>query len=398
MADEKKPKIDLKTRLQKMGGAAGPATGPGAAIPAPGRSVPAPAIPPPSIPVPPGIPAPQFHSQPAPMDPSNPLVAAAHGNFRSAPAPRAAEPPAPQRIEVDEGAVHDARKGVRKQMLVLMVFAMGVAGVVGFFAGGASDKTANRTRAKQDATQLKDSVAKAKDSLTQLADKLQAGQDSLMKDKKFPDALQKELAGINVDFDGAQLAQRRYDGFGNKTTQGLVDFVTRVQGVNDRKRLVQGLLSRLQKPITDALAAASSAPPIAFVVVIDRDRAGEGAYLAPLQPPFIPTKEKPNLPDKLTFLNPRSGQGNVEMPRYTGGDIKEKAPVAMPVVPATLERAFPSAEKGQIMQLVTQLVGLKDMIRRNKDAQQPGGLEEDVKADMLELAQSLSDDLGKAAQ
>ena len=39
-----------------------------------------------------------------------------------------------------------------------------------------------------------------------------------------------------------------------------------------------------------------------------------------------------------------------------------------------------------------------NMIRRNKDAQQPGGLEEDVKADMLELAQSLSEDLGKAAQ
>lgn len=401
MADEKKPKIDLKTRLQKMGGAAAvPATGSGPAIPVPMRSAPGGAmpIPPPSIPVPPGIPAPALPSQPPPLDPTNPLAAAVATNFRTAPPAARVEPPAPQRIEVDEGAVHDARKGVRKQMLVLMVFAMAVAGTVGFFAGGASDKSSNRARAKQDATQLKEAVGKAKDSLTQLADKLQGGQDSLMKEKKFPDALSKDLAGINVDFDGAQLAQRRYDGFGNKTTQGLVDFVTRVQGVNDRKRLIQGLLSRLQKPITDALAAANSAPPIAFVVVIDRARAGEGAYLAPLQPPFVPTKEKPNLPDKLTFLNPRSGQGNVEMPKWTGGEIKEKDAVAVPVVPATLERAFPSTEKGQIAQLVTQLVGLKDMIRRNKDAAQPGGLEEDVKADMLELATTLSEDLGKAAQ
>jgi len=401
MADEKKPKIDLKSRLQKMGGAA-PATGSGPALPAPipvpGRSVAPMPIPPPSLP--PGVPAPAVRpSQPAPLDPSNPLAAAVATNFRTAPPAPVREAPAPQRIEVDEGAVQDARKGVRRQMLVVMGFAMVVAGVIGYFAGGAGEKSANRARAKADATQLKESVGKAKDSLTQLADKLQAGTDSLRSNPpKFPTELSKDLANINVDFDGQQLAGRRFDGFGNKTTQGLVDFVTKVQDVNNRKKLVQSLLTRLQKPISDMLASAGQAPPIAFVVVIDRQRAGEGAYLAPLQPPFVPTKEKPNLPDKLTFLNPRSGSGNVELPKWTGGEIKEKDAYAMPVVPATLERAFPSTEKGQIAQLVSQLVGLRDMIRRDKGAQQPGGLEEDVKADMLELSQTLSEDLGKAAQ
>jgi hypothetical protein len=398
MADEKKPKIDLKTRLQKMGGAVAPATGSGPAIPAPGRSVPPP---PPmsSVPAPMGIPAPHNFqsSHPTALDPNNPLAAAAAGNFRSN-APAAREPPAPHRIEVDEGAVHDARKGVRNKMLVLMVGVLGIGVGIGWAAGNGSSASANRARAKQDALQLKDAVGKAKDSLTQLADKLQAGQDTLLKDKKFPDTLGKDLAGINVDFDGSQLGGRHFDGMGNKTTGELVDFVTRVQGVNDRKRLIQGLLAKTQKPITDALAAAGGPPPIAFVVVIDRDRAGEGAYLAALQPPFVPTKDKPNLPDKLTFLNPRSGQGNVEMPKYTGGDIKEKAPVAMPVVPATLERAFPSADKGQIAQLVTQLVSVKDLVRRDKAGAQPGDLGEDVKADMLESAQILSDDLAKAAQ
>ena len=175
--------------------------------------------------------------------------------------------------------------------------------------------------------------------------------------------------------------------------QRLIELLTKVQGVNDRKRLIQGLLMRTQKPIVDALAAA--APPISFVVVIDRARADEGAYLAALQPPFVPTKERPNLPDRLSLLNPRSGQGNVEMPRYTGGDIKEGQPVAVPIVPATLERAFPSAERGQIVELVRQLDGVRTLIRRDKSAGTPNGLDDDGNTDMLELAQALTEDLGK---
>jgi hypothetical protein len=393
MADEKKPKIDLKSRLQKMGGGAPQAAGSGTAmpVPAPGRSGAPMPIPPPSVPPPVGL---RPSAAPAALDPNNPLAAAAAGTFRSTAAPPRAEPAAPTRIEVDEHAVHDARKGVRRQMFVFMGVASLVTAAIGFAAGGASEKSSNRGRAKQDATQLKDAVGKAKDSLTQLADKLQAGTESLAaKPPKFPETLSKDLAGINVDFDGSQLAARRFDGFGNKTTQGLVEFVTKVQGVNDRKKLVQSLLTRLQKPITDMLAAANNAPPISFVVVIDKKNPAE-TYFGPLSPAFTPTKDKPNPPDKLTFVNPQGGK--TELPKWTGGDLKD--PVVVPVMPAALERAFPSTEKGQIAQLVSQLVGLRDSIRRDKNAQQPGGLEEDVKADMIELASQLSDDLTKAAQ
>ena len=118
MAEDKKPKIDLKARLGKSPTAQAPATGLGGA-PSSGRSAPTP-VPPGTgsvVPVPPGVPVgppspfgiapPKHHGA---IDPSNPLAAVA-APYR-APAPQATIVQ-PQRIEVDEVAVHEARKGAR---------------------------------------------------------------------------------------------------------------------------------------------------------------------------------------------------------------------------------------------------------------------------------------------
>ena len=390
MAEEKKPKIDLKTRLQKMGGGAPSPSG--APMPMPGPSRPGlTPVPPPAIPPPVGL----YSNAPPALDPNNPLAAVIKP-FSAAPPPaRAAEP---QRIEVDEAAVHHARSGVRKQMLALMGFACIIFAVIGWVGGGASAKGAGRDMAKVHAKELQADVLKAKESLVQLADKLEGGRASLVA-KKFPDALSKELAGINVDFGGDKLGGKRFDGFGKDTTAELIEFVTAVAAVNDKKKSVSGLLTRMQKPITEELKAAEAGTmTYSWIAVVDRDRAGEGVYLAPLQPAFVPTKEKPNLPDKLTFLNPRTGNGNVEMPHYTGGDVKEKAPVAMHVNPASWERACPSGEKGVVAQLGRTLVSLKDDIRHDKTQQPQDGVIDEPKPDMIDRAQKLADDLGKAAQ
>ena len=110
MAEEKKPRIDLKARLGKGGGATPPPAGVGgipAPMPAPTPGVPA-AMPAPSssqnpriggggLPVPPGIPVgpPPAYTGPA-LDPSNPLAAVAHRPQSARPAQ--AQPQA-QRIE-----------------------------------------------------------------------------------------------------------------------------------------------------------------------------------------------------------------------------------------------------------------------------------------------------------
>src|SRR5690349_7283534 len=121
MAEERKPKIDLKARLGKASGGAAPSPGgaAGGAIPVPQRgSRPPPAIPPPVLPGSPvGPPSPfgQMEGVTPAIDPSNPLAAVA-APYRPAPTP---PPPAPTRIEVDEASVHAARAGGRKQGLVM---------------------------------------------------------------------------------------------------------------------------------------------------------------------------------------------------------------------------------------------------------------------------------------
>src|SRR5580693_9374845 len=110
MADDRKPKIDLKSRLQKMGGPAGatpppPGIGstPAQAMPPPMRGGGSVAPPPYSVPAPSGIPKPMMQSARAPaLDPTNPLAAVVQPFKPSAVASAAAALPQAQRIEVDE--------------------------------------------------------------------------------------------------------------------------------------------------------------------------------------------------------------------------------------------------------------------------------------------------------
>jgi hypothetical protein len=396
MADDKKPKIDLKTRLQKMGGtaaapAAVPIPGQPASVPAPGRIVPMMTpTPSPAIPLPPGV---GMSQRPPGFDPSNPLAAAVASNLRTAPPPVVAARPEPQRIEVDEGAVHDARRGVRKQMAVVAFVLCIVTGGIGWAGGGAQGQSNRRALAKTDAGQLRESVNKAKDTLNAISDKLDAGIASL-KGKQFPDSLSKDLAGLNVDFDGGQLAGRHFDGFAHDTTAELVDFIQSVTSINKEKEVVQRLLTGLQKPLTESFKAGDQAPTITNAVIIDKDNAAAGALFARLVTPFTPTKDAPNPPDKLTLINPKSG-GNVQLPRYTGGDIK--GAVAMTIIPATVEAVYPSAEKGQVFQLANGLASLKAKIKASAAAAAAdNGLNttEDT-TDMVTKATRLADDLGK---
>src|SRR5580692_7165361 len=130
MAEDRKPKIDLKSRLQKMGGPAGAPTPPPPAVshgghvggamgsvpapsmppmrPAPGASVPPPSMPPHAGP---GMVRPSGGPPAASLDPNNPLAAVAKPFAASrVPAAHAPAMAQPQRIEVDEIAVKQASR------------------------------------------------------------------------------------------------------------------------------------------------------------------------------------------------------------------------------------------------------------------------------------------------
>ncbi|MBX3230232.1 MAG: hypothetical protein KIT84_24630 [Labilithrix sp.] len=422
MADEKKPKIDLKARLGK--GAAGGATPPppqaggmpgGMPVPAPvpggvaagiGQTTanlgPGPAgIPAPTptaprvgggLPVPPGIPVgppPAFQAPGIKLDPSNPLAAAmapAHpARAKSVP------PPQPQRIEVDELTVQEARKGARKQGLVAGLVVGVVLGAVGYIAGGAQETNKGRTQSTAHAKSLAADVNTSRETLKTIADKVEAGRNTLGRDKKFPDTLAKELGALNVDFDGSKLAGVRFSGFSTETTSGLIEYITGVQSLNDRRNALIGLLTKLQKPMTEQLAnaAANKPPQVTFIVLLNRDGAKNPyAVLAPLKTPIELTA---NMPAEFTAIDPIS-KGGVTAPKATSFD----KPGAAYVVPRSIEAAMPSETSGQIGQLVSQLTNMINAIRGEQPVQGPeGGSVVEPKPGLLERADRLVTGLNK---
>ncbi len=386
MADDKKPKIDLKSRLQKMGGPVG-ATPPPASVappPSPSRppvrgSIPAPSVPPPS-----GL------SRPPPgtsLDPNNPLAAVAQP-FRPSQRPAGAALPQAQRIEIDETVVAQARGGARKQGFVAgMVIAVLFAGLA-WVGGGASAAADARKQGVQSAHDLSGNLLKAKASLDQVKGALTDGGKSLLGDRKFPVDLGKNLAGMNVDFSGDMLAGRRFSGVSASTMHDLVDFITRVQAFNDKKDLVVSLLSRLQKPIAEELALPPGESPIRYVVLFDDTVDTGGTLILPLVKPILPD-DKNGVPNTLKFVNPKGS--NSELPRLTDTKKIPKDGAVIPIVPPSFDKVCPSVAKGQISQLLVTMNGLVDDIQGQKAAD----ASEDAKPGLSDLAQKLSDDLGK---
>ncbi len=353
MADDKKPKIDLKARLGKtaVGGATPPPAGVGTPMPTP---VPVPVPPTSSAPGMgmhggmgmPGIPV---GPKPA-VDHSNPLAAAlAQAN---APQRSHAPPPQAQRIEVDEMAVQQARRSAQKQGFIIAGVAAVVFLGVGWIVGGASAASDARAKSKKDATELEADVLKARATLETMANKMEEGR-KMLGARKFPDQLNKELGALNVDFDGTKLSGRRFSGIPTETTQNLVEFVTQVQALNDRKRVLQGLMNRLQKPITEQFAAAPDAVTISQVVAVQKDPGGNpAAFLSTLATP-IKAAGKVDLPAEFTFANP-GGSGNATAPAYKGGDLSNK-PAAIYVVPGSFMKACPNENATASAQLAVQM-------------------------------------------
>lgn len=359
MAEERKPKIDLKARLQKTQGipAQTPAPVPvgGNPLGGPPASVPAPAIPMPVRSAPASIPAPSLPGGAAAETLGGLARGVATGPFRAQAEPP--PPPQPQRIEVDEATVHAARKGAYKTAMVAAVGVGFLFGGLGYVIGGAREKSAGHDQGTKDAQGLAEGVAKAKVTLETLKTKTESARDALLKEGKFPDALITELGGLNVDFNGGALAGRRFSGFKFETTQDLIGFVTAVQDVNDKKDALVRVLTRLQKPLTERLANATAGKSnVSHVVVLgEKDPSGnQVAILAPLVTPLVATQGKVDAPKDFNFVDFNSKK-NVSLERYQGGALTK--PAAVYVVPKSLDASFPNEASSGASQIGAQLSG-----------------------------------------
>jgi hypothetical protein len=323
------------------------------------------------------------------IDPSNPLAAAATPYRQPAPPP----PPQPQRIEVDEMAVQEARKGARKQGLIGGLVVAVVLGAIGYILGGAIETSKGRQKSVVDAKSLAGDVGKSRDQLKTIADKVEAGTNALLKEHKFPDTLAKDLGGMNVDFDGNKLAGVRFSGFSQDTTSTLIEYITQVQTLNDRRTAIIGLLQRLQKPITEQLTAGQKTT-IGYVVFLGKQDPSRNpfAMLAPLTKPIEAANAGAiSLPAEFTATDP-TNRANISAPKYATGNLDK--PSALYVLPKSIEAACPSATSGSIAQLGSQLNRVLTDIRGETAA--PGGdVVTESKPGLLDRADKLVTSLNK---
>jgi hypothetical protein len=320
-----------------------------------------------------------------PLDASNPLAAVA-APFKASASVRPAVPHA-QRIEVDEGAVQQARSGARKQGLVAGLLLAIVLGGIGWVGGGASQQGADHAKSVKDAHELAGDLFKAKAAADQLKDKVTAGGKSILGDRKFPAELGKELVGMHIDFGGDKLFGRRFAGVPADTTSGLFELINRVQALNDKKDLIVALLTKLEKPITEELSRPQGQMPISLVVVVDKNTGDVGTSIFPLVKPIAPD-DKAGVPSQLLFSK---GGNNITLPRLTGDKIPKDG-AAITVAPNSFDRACPSPVKGQITQLMTSMNSLIDDIQGQKGDDSIGL---DAKPGVSELAGRLADALNK---
>ena len=271
--------------------------------------------------------------------------------------------------------------------MIGLVLAVGAGGVC-WVGGSAATQGAARAQGVRDAHDLAADLVKAKGSLDQLNQTLQDGAASIQ-GRKFPDNLSQQLSGINVDFGGDKLFGRRFSGVPADTTRNLFDFITRVQGLNDKKDLVVALLAKLQKPIKEELSRPSGMLPLQYVLVVDKETPNMGGFLAPLAAPIEPGS---GVPSDMTFLNPR-GSGNVKLPRLSGDRIPKDG-AAITIVPNTFEKVCPSTQRGQIAQLVSSINSLINEISGQKAAE-GGDVITETKAGLGEVALKISDALNK---
>lgn len=288
--------------------------------------------------------------------------------------------------------VQMARKGARKQGLMAGLVAAVVLGIVGYIAGGSVETNRGRQKSVADAQSLAADATKAKTQLKDLADKVEAGRNALLKDHKYPDTLAKELGGINVDYDGTKLTGVRFSGFPQDVSKELLEFITAVQGLNDRKSATASLLTRLQKPITEQLNAGQK-QTIGFVVLLGKKDPSQNPFgmLAALSKPIEATNPQAiQLPAEFTAVDPTT-RTNVTAPKYTKGDLDKVS--ALYVLPKSIEAACPSETSGQIAQLASQLNKLVSDIRGDAAAAPGGEMVEEKKMGLLERADKLAQGL-----
>jgi len=318
MAEEKKPRIDLKARLGKAQAAAQVPVVPGSRPSAGAGSVP----PPPGIGGAPVVPA---------TDPFGAPVA---------PVPRASVPPAATiKIEMDDEVVRAHRKtGKRIAMVSIVTLLFG--GLLGYFWGGRLEQSRQTGIAIEGAKGLAVDVERSQAKIKELSDKIGSAIGTL-KEKKFPDTFSSDLGGLSIPFGAEKLEGRGIGKFNPRCLKLLFSYTQDVEALNDRKDALKNLFAGQKKAITDLLASSGN-PKVSWAIFAQKSPAhGPLAFLAPIAAKDVFSYKDEKWPGKFQIM---AGSQAVDTSRYDKGDVfsSDTKVVTFPLDPDSIVSAFPN--------------------------------------------------------
>ena len=323
MAEEKKPKIDLKARLGKKS-VTGPSGGSGS-------------IPPPvGIPKPAGIPAPPFgstatKSRPAPrIDASDPYAA-----IEAQAAPVRAEPAA-IKIEMSDEVRQAQARGRGKVMILAGVTAV-VGGLVGFTFGGSVEKGKGTEAALDGAKLLIADIEKANAEVTKLAETLKGAREKLGKGE-YPEEAVTALGSINIPFKGANLAGKSIGRFKADIVSNLIDYAGATEEANDQKEKLQNILAGNKSGIMEFLDQQKK-PKVRWTAMVINGPGGPWVSLANAPKPFFAEAKEEKWPEEFEV---KDGNETVKIKRYSSGNPMGSDPLFIPVDPISGGAVCPS--------------------------------------------------------
>lgn len=392
MAEEKKPKIDLKARLGNKT-AIQPAPAPTGSVPPP-AGIPAPVVAPVAaagVPAPPaavgggipapvvapvaapaaggGIPVPPF-ATPARHAPPNPFTPAA-------PPPPPPPPPRPQDIKIETSAeAVEAAKAMKKFIAVAGVAGAAAGMLIGFVVGQGSANSKRESQAISGASALATDVKASNEKIKQMNDKIGEAVKSL-KEKKYPETFPTELGGLAIGFDGDKLVGRSVGSYDSATLNLLFQYTADVQALSARKDALKGLFISQKARIQETLAAGTK-PTLGYTLLVVKGPKGPVGSLAPIAEPFALDADWPKT-FKMTNLVSREVQ---EVNRYDSGEVvssREKR-VGIPIEPQSIGAAFPNDISGRILSELSKTAELLNGVEGSgEDESRPGLLKTGTK-------------------
>ncbi|MBK7586795.1 MAG: hypothetical protein IPI67_42235 [Myxococcales bacterium] len=346
MAEEKKPRIDLKSRLGKK------------TVSAPGG----PTIPPPVGMGKGGIPAPPFGSSPS--QPARPQIDASnpYSAISADQSPARAEPQA-IKIEMTEEVIAHQKKGRVKVVVLAGVTAL-IGGLIGYAFGGSLERGKSAEAAVTGAEELAKEVDDAASKIDELAEVLKSAQEKL-KESKFPDEEVQKLGAIDIPFKGANLTGRGVGRFKADIVTMLITFASGSHEANESKDKIRSLLSGAKPAIEDFLAQQTT-PKVRWATYIEPGPGGPWMSMQPLPEPFLVAKEKDKTYKWPEDFKLAQGGKTFTLKRYASGDptkAKQGEPYIIPVNPSTQNTVCPS---DLAVRLQRELRGLEDVLRGDK--------------------------------